>query len=87
MEVGNLAGLRTFRVLRALKTVSIMPGEDQLKFTKKILLMVLTSRSQDHHKCATTLVQTIGGGHDANDFLSHGLRTVRATGVQGGIEE
>lgn len=27
MEVGNLAGLRTFRVLRALKTVSIMPGE------------------------------------------------------------
>lgn len=27
MEVGNLAGLRTFRVLRALKTVSIMPGK------------------------------------------------------------
>jgi Ion transport protein len=27
MDVGNLAGLRTFRVLRALKTVSIMPGE------------------------------------------------------------
>lgn len=31
MEVGNLAGLRTFRVLRALKTVSIMPG----KYIKK----------------------------------------------------
>ncbi|KAA0199086.1 hypothetical protein HAZT_HAZT003395 [Hyalella azteca] len=27
VELGNLAGLRTFRVLRALKTVSIMPGE------------------------------------------------------------
>lgn len=27
MDVGNLAGLRTFRVLRALKTVSIMPGK------------------------------------------------------------
>jgi hypothetical protein len=26
LDVGNLAGLRTFRVLRALKTVSIMPG-------------------------------------------------------------
>lgn len=25
-EVGNLAGLRTFRVLRALKTISILPG-------------------------------------------------------------
>lgn len=28
MEVGNLAGLRTFRVLRALKTVSILPGKN-----------------------------------------------------------
>ena len=27
VEIGNLAGLRTFRVLRALKTVSIIPGE------------------------------------------------------------
>ena len=27
IEMGNLAGLRTFRVLRALKTVSIMPSE------------------------------------------------------------
>lgn len=26
IEMGNLAGLRTFRVLRALKTVSIIPG-------------------------------------------------------------
>jgi voltage-gated cation channel len=26
IDVGNLAGLRTFRVLRALKTISIMPG-------------------------------------------------------------
>lgn len=26
VEIGNLAGLRTFRVLRALKTVSIIPG-------------------------------------------------------------
>ncbi|XP_076054052.1 sodium channel protein 1 brain-like isoform X2 [Oratosquilla oratoria] len=26
LQLGNLAGLRTFRVLRALKTVSIMPG-------------------------------------------------------------
>jgi hypothetical protein len=30
MDVGNLAGLRTFRVLRALKTVSIMPGTIRL---------------------------------------------------------
>ena len=27
IEMGNLAGLRTFRVLRALKTVSIMPSK------------------------------------------------------------
>ncbi|KAK9873796.1 hypothetical protein WA026_002154 [Henosepilachna vigintioctopunctata] len=30
MEVGNLAGLRTFRVLRALKTISILPGNNEL---------------------------------------------------------
>ena len=35
VEMGNLAGLRTFRVLRALKTVSIMPGTDQTMFKKK----------------------------------------------------
>ena len=35
VEMGNLAGLRTFRVLRALKTVSIMPGTDQTLFKKK----------------------------------------------------
>ena len=33
IDMGNLAGLRTFRVLRALKTVSIMPGKNfVLKF-------------------------------------------------------
>lgn len=35
MEVGNLAGLRTFRVLRALKTVSIMPGKSSIKFISR----------------------------------------------------
>ena len=30
IEMGNLAGLRTFRVLRALKTVSIIPGSTSL---------------------------------------------------------
>lgn len=34
MEVGNLAGLRTFRVLRALKTISIMPGNNNLMFSE-----------------------------------------------------
>ena len=27
VELGNLAALRTFRVLRALKTVAVVPGE------------------------------------------------------------
>lgn len=27
IDLGNLAALRTFRVLRALKTVAIVPGE------------------------------------------------------------
>lgn len=45
MEVGNLAGLRTFRVLRALKTVSILPGNQKIyvKIKKQLL-------SQGHQK-------------------------------------
>lgn len=37
VELGNLAGLRTFRVLRALKTVSIMPGGSLAKVYGSIL--------------------------------------------------
>lgn len=38
MEVGNLAGLRTFRVLRALKTVSIMPGKFIIQMSVKLTI-------------------------------------------------
>ena len=31
IEMGNLAGLRTFRVLRALKTVAILPSKCQIQ--------------------------------------------------------
>ena len=36
IEMGNLAGLRTFRVLRALKTVAILPSKCQIQ-TQDIL--------------------------------------------------
>lgn len=32
IDLGNLAALRTFRVLRALKTVAIVPGKLNRKF-------------------------------------------------------
>jgi hypothetical protein len=31
IDLGNLAALRTFRVLRALKTVAIVPGETKMQ--------------------------------------------------------
>jgi hypothetical protein len=34
IDLGNLAALRTFRVLRALKTVAIVPGEIQFLATE-----------------------------------------------------
>lgn len=37
IDLGNLAALRTFRVLRALKTVAIVPGMTQLKKIRKLL--------------------------------------------------
>ncbi|KAK9687281.1 Ion transport protein [Popillia japonica] len=45
MEVGNLAGLRTFRVLRALKTISILPGIKRVRaegFSKHRACITLT---------------------------------------------
>ena len=35
IDLGNLAALRTFRVLRALKTVAIIPGKH--RFSTKVL--------------------------------------------------
>lgn len=35
IDLGNLAALRTFRVLRALKTVAIIPGNDD-KYRKQL---------------------------------------------------
>ena len=32
IDLGNLAALRTFRVLRALKTVAIIPGKSTCKY-------------------------------------------------------
>lgn len=46
MEVGNLAGLRTFRVLRALKTVSIMPGESVSRGAVGLGLRICAARCQ-----------------------------------------
>jgi hypothetical protein len=34
IDLGNLAALRTFRVLRALKTVAIVPGETKMQWSK-----------------------------------------------------
>ncbi|KAG1695921.1 Sodium channel protein 60E [Nymphon striatum] len=50
VEIGNLAGLRTFRVLRALKTVSIMPGmiEDDSKRSVEIDINVGRSNGIDN---------------------------------------
>lgn len=40
IDLGNLAALRTFRVLRALKTVAIVPGKPQIlvRMTRKHVL-------------------------------------------------
>lgn len=45
IDLGNLAALRTFRVLRALKTVAIVPGKHcLLSFTISIIYFIITSR-------------------------------------------
>ena len=39
--IGNLSGLRAFRVLRALKTISIVPGELELHVTISLIKLKL----------------------------------------------
>lgn len=42
IDLGNLAALRTFRVLRALKTVAIVPGKyDQRNIFKTIKVIFI----------------------------------------------
>lgn len=36
IDLGNLAALRTFRVLRALKTVAIIPGERRIHYVDRV---------------------------------------------------
>lgn len=81
MDVGNLAGLRTFRVLRALKTVSIMPGTDckLLSRYELFLIFILLPRTENHHQRIVTFVQTIGRSNDAHNILSNGVRSFCAS--------
>jgi len=58
MEVGNLAGLRTFRVLRALKTVSIMPGNTRESDRRQVgyIFSAMSTRVCDYHlECSALL--------------------------------
>ena len=48
IEMGNLAGLRTFRVLRALKTISILPGKHLYPPTYFLACKHLSDLHSDH---------------------------------------
>lgn len=41
IDLGNLAALRTFRVLRALKTVAIVPGNLHNRFRGRSILCLI----------------------------------------------
>ena len=56
IDLGNLAALRTFRVLRALKTVAIIPGKTILCLYFILVTIVTCVRSQI--KVAWVLLQT-----------------------------
>ena len=47
IDLGNLAALRTFRVLRALKTVAIIPGKTSLC----TYLLVFALKLKSHECC------------------------------------
>lgn len=52
MDLGNVSALRTFRVLRALKTISVIPGERALKALRvNELLMANWRFANIKHPC------------------------------------
>ena len=57
IDMGNLAGLRTFRVLRALKTVSIMPGNSPLGLA--ISPQILTASHKNTHINKSNVLEAI----------------------------
>ena len=67
VELGNLAGLRTFRVLRALKTVSIMPG----KTVKTVYIMPCHATLPHFHLSKRPHFQTSTRPHFYTSTLLH----------------
>ena len=57
IDMGNLAGLRTFRVLRALKTVSTMPGNSTLGLA--ISPQILTASHKNIHINKSNVLEAI----------------------------
>ena len=53
IDLGNLAALRTFRVLRALKTVAVVPGKSATASARK------KSCNNNHTKTSYTLYKCI----------------------------
>ena len=58
-NLGNLSALRTFRVLRALKTVAVIPGET-LKCTQSFGDVAYVSGEIGCNNGAVSIVRTLG---------------------------
>lgn len=70
MEVGNLAGLRTFRVLRALKTVSIMPGNYMyMAFEEYCVVCSMVLCVLAIERMWRNVVRVVGGAHISKELI------------------
>lgn len=56
IDLGNLAALRTFRVLRALKTVAIVPGMLRIEVVVDANTVVLDNTCRDRYVCLPHLI-------------------------------
>lgn len=97
IDLGNVSALRTFRVLRALKTISVIPGEMTLgsnhslhiQFAAKTNFKLLSSspsRSEDHSRRSDPVGEEAGRRDDPDRLLSQRLRSDRPAAFHGAPE-
>ena len=69
IDLGNLAALRTFRVLRALKTVAIIPGKLDAKRTNSCTNFISFHFRAENHRWCSDRVSEKPTGRDYFDSV------------------
>lgn len=87
VDLGNVSALRTFRVLRALKTITVIPGQFSRNRSRERVHhrfnQLYFARFEDHCGRLDPVREENGGRHDSDRFRSVCFRPRRPPAVYG----